>query len=95
MNVKTLLLAATMLAGGGPTTDFVYTCEGMPPVIVRFAGNAAELRIGQRDLTLPQGRSGSGARFTDGKRVFWIKGNEATFDSGDGAPKACRLTGRG
>lgn len=85
----------TILAGGGPTADYIYTCDGMPRVIARFAAEAVELRIGGHELILPQGRSGSGARYTDGKRVFWIKGTEATFDNRDGDLKPCRITGRG
>lgn len=64
-------------------------------MVARFLDREVMHRIGGHELMLPQGRSGSGARYTDGKRVFWIKGNEATFDNGDGVLKPCRITGRG
>lgn len=88
-------LTAVLVAGGGPGTDFIYNCEDAPVVIARFLENALELRIGTRELVFPQGRSGSGARYTDGSMVFWIKGRDATLDTGDGVPKKCHVTGRG
>lgn len=89
------MLIALLIAGGGPVSDFIYTCEDAPAVIARFADGAVELRIGTRELMLPQGRSGSGARYTDGRFVFWIKGETATLDTGDGVTKKCRITDRG
>jgi len=93
--MKSLLLALAMLAGGGPATDFIYTCDGSPPVVVRFLENALDLRIGENEMQLAQGRSGSGARYTDGRVVFWIKGKSATLDTGDGRIRQCRVTDRG
>ena len=93
--MKSVLLIAFKIAGGGPASDSIYTCEDTPVVIARFLDSAVELRIGKRELVLPQGRSGSGARYTDGSMVFWIKGKSATLDTGDGVTKNCRVTDRG
>ena len=93
------LIIMTMLAGGGPLNDIVYTCVGTVPLLAQFQDSAVQLIIGKRTIVLPQARSGSGARFFDGKVLFWIKGQEAVFDSGDGVARSCRvtdpLTGRG
>ena len=93
------LIIMTMLAGGGPLSDIVYTCEGTVPLLAQFQDSAVQLIIGKRTMVLPQARSGSGARFSDGKVLFWIKGQEAVFDSGDVVARSCRvtdpLTGRG
>lgn len=42
-----------------------------------------------------QGRSGSGARYisknADGESVFWIKGDNATFEQPGGKSYQCRI----
>ncbi|MBO6518844.1 MAG: MliC family protein [Rhodospirillales bacterium] len=88
-------MTASLFAGGGPATDYIYECDGTAPVVARFLDGEVKLRIGVREVVLPQGRSGSGARYTDGKMVFWIKGRNATFDTGDGSQRKCRVTDRG
>lgn len=97
MSAPLILLA--MLAGGGPMNDVIYTCNGTAPLLVRFQDSEVQLRVGKRTMVLPQARSGSGARYSDGKALFWIKGREAVFDSGDGVTRSCQvtdpITGRG
>ncbi len=63
--------------------------------MARFVDNVFELRVGSRELVLPQGRAGSGARYTEGKTVFWNKGKEATLDTANGILKQCQVTDRG
>lgn len=84
-----------MLAGGGPASDYVYACDNMAPVVARFLDSKVRLRIGRREMVLPQARSASGARYTNGYVVFWIKGTGAMFDAGDGEARKCRVTDRG
>ena len=92
---KALLVVAS-LAGGGQATDFIYTCGGMAsPLIARFQKRSVQLRGEQQWVVVPQGRSGSGARYTNGTVLFWIKGQNAQYDAGDGVIRTCRVTGRG
>ena len=44
---------------------------------------------GRRTIDLPQTTSGSGARYSDGVTTFWNKGEQATFEWGNGATQ-CR-----
>lgn len=48
----------------------------------RFAHqpDRAVLTLNGKTLTLPQQRSGSGARFATGDVTFWIKGRSAQFE---------------
>ena len=40
----------------------------------------ADLTLGGKEYRLPRTPSGSGARFSDGKTVFWTKGNDAKLE---------------
>ena len=83
------LLAALVLTGCQPevpatqeaTTTTVYTCSDIR-FTARFEPEAAILTLPDRELRLPQVRSGSGARYSDGETTFWIKGESATLEIG-------------
>ncbi len=47
---------------------------------VRFVEGAAILYLPEGPLELPQAVSASGARYTDGKTTFWIKGENVCME---------------
>jgi membrane-bound inhibitor of C-type lysozyme len=63
---------------------FSYRCDDGTALTATFSQKPAKvtLRLGAKTLVLPQGRSGSGARYVKGRTVFWIKGRDAAFDRG-------------
>lgn len=60
----------------------IYRCDDGTSVTASFvtSSNEALITTGGRSFRLPQGMSGSGARYTDGTAVFWIKGNAAQLE---------------
>ena len=66
-----------------------FECDDITVDVV-FDGAQATLTMPNRTVTLPQAVSASGARYTDGKTIFWNKGNEATFEL-DGRTRECRV----
>lgn len=90
-----LLVAFLTLAGGGPGTDYLYACDSSSVVMAQFEDNYMHLRQGRESIILVRAVSGSGARYTDGKTVFWIKGRNATYDDGNGVVRKCRVMDRG
>lgn len=55
----------------------VYQCSNGDSFSVRYLSESAELMLNGRSLTLPQVRSGSGIRYSDGETTLSSKGNEA------------------
>jgi membrane-bound inhibitor of C-type lysozyme len=57
---------------------FSYRCDDGTTLTATFSQKPAKvtLRLGAKTLVLPQGRSGSGARYVKGRTVFWIKGRD-------------------
>lgn len=53
-----------------------------------FDRDSVRLRLPDRALTLPQTVSGSGARYAEGRTLFWNKGRVATFEL-DGVTRLC------
>lgn len=89
------------LVSGEPATEGEAAARGKP---VRYgcadgvemratfpSGSVAAARVSRGDAnwTLEQVTSGSGARYSDGKVVFWVKGREAFFEQED-KTVACR-----
>ena len=62
----------------------IYHCDDGSTLIASFmnATNEALITTGGRSFRLPQGMSGSGARYTDGSVLFWIKGKDAQLEIG-------------
>lgn len=90
-----LILTTFMLAGGGVGQTYMYACNKRELVAVTFEDGYVQLQSIDGDRTLIQGVSASGARFTDGRMVFWVRGRKATWDKGDGTRLDCRVTDRG
>ena len=76
---------------------FPFTCEGMTaPVMATFtngATNQVRLVWPGHDITLPQGLSADGGRYTGtaegGEWTFWNKGRGAMFTMPDGSTVNC------
>lgn len=75
-------------AADDPANAIRYRCDDHREIVATFVRRQpASVRL-ERDgerWTLPQVVSGSGARYADGKVVFWSKGEEALFERGDGS----------
>ncbi|WP_165460907.1 C-type lysozyme inhibitor [Atlantibacter sp.] len=95
MPMKKLLvvLIPTLLAGCSTYNNFVekmhtdtleYQCDEKP-LTVNLNNTRQEVSFVYDDkpLTLKQGLSASGARYTDGIYVFWSKGDSATVYNKD------------
>jgi putative lipoprotein len=55
--------------------QFNYTCEGGAKLYVYLSGDMAKVRNGDNTYLLKQTRSADGERYSDGKVVWWGKGN--------------------
>ena len=73
---------------------YAYTCDGAAPFRVRFEGDLAVLTLSDREARLPRVVSGSGARYSDGNVMLWIKGDDAMLEIRGECPAACRVAGR-
>ncbi|MEZ2130862.1 MULTISPECIES: MliC family protein [unclassified Sinorhizobium] len=81
-------LGAILLLSAAPAfaqdqAGVIYRCDDSTTVIASFMSstNEALITTGGRSFRLPQARSGSGARYTDGSVVFWIKGDDAQLEA--------------
>lgn len=86
---KLLLIAAPLLLSGCSvynqllermqTDTLEYRCDEKPLTVkLNNPRQEASFVYGNKLLTLKQGMSASGARYTDGIYVFWSKGDSAT-----------------
>ncbi|QEW18287.1 Membrane-bound lysozyme-inhibitor of c-type lysozyme [Marinibacterium anthonyi] len=80
-------------AEDGPSLGpYAYVCDGIDAGIsasfVNTGDSLVVLRWQDIVLVLPQGMSGSGARYEADDTVFWIKGDDATLTL-DGTDHAC------
>jgi len=90
-----VIVLSLLMAGGGVGQSYMYACSGTELVAVTFEDGYVRMQTVDGDITLLQGISASGARFTNGKMVFWVKGRRATWDKGTGKLLKCRVTDRG
>lgn len=80
--------AAMLLLGATPASaqdqaGLIYRCDDGTSVTASFINSTNEVLIttGGRTFRLPQAISGSGARYTDGSVLFWIKGDDAQLEA--------------
>lgn len=83
------LLTAAAFAQG--QAGVIYRCDDGATVTASFLNATSEVLIttGGRSFRLPQAISGSGARYTDGGVLFWIKGDGALLETA-GRSTNCR-----
>jgi membrane-bound inhibitor of C-type lysozyme len=74
-------------AGAAPQT-LIFVCdEG--EFRVRMSPGQVELVLSDRTLVLPQVPAASGAKYQEGRTVFWNQGNEARFEIDGKVYPAC------
>lgn len=88
--VVLLMSLAPVLAEG--KAEVIYRCDDGKGVTASFvtAPNEVLLTTDGQSFRLPQGMSGSGARYTDGTVLFWIKGNDAQLEA-PGRSTSCHV----
>lgn len=69
---------------------FAFDCPGGTSFIVREGTTQVGVLVGDRTEVLPQVPAASGAKYERGGLVFWIKGDEATFDVDGKTWSGCR-----
>jgi membrane-bound inhibitor of C-type lysozyme/uncharacterized membrane protein len=72
-----------------PTTH-VFECDDGYRFPVRIEGGKAWLFLPGKTVSLPQVPAASGAKYSDGKMVFWSKGDEALLEAADDIRRNCR-----
>ena len=80
------LLTVFVVRSAQADIQAAFACDNGLRLDVVFAEGdpgSAEIRSPAGTWRLPQGQSGSGARYTDGSAVFWNKGREALFEAGE------------
>ncbi len=77
-----LILAGCSSPKGISTQKFIYQCDEGKTLLVEFdtRGEMVMLTIDRRWIYLPKVPSASGAKYSDGNSVFWIKGEVAAID---------------
>lgn len=87
-----VLLMSLAPAFAEDKADVIYRCDDGKGATASFvtAPNAVLLTTGGQSFRLPQGMSGSGARYTDGTVLFWIKGNDAQLEA-PGRSTSCHV----
>lgn len=71
--------AAGADAAAVPSQILVFVCDG-GEFHVRMKPGQVELVLPDRTLVLPQVPAASGAKYQEGRTVFWNQGNEARFE---------------
>lgn len=94
--------AALTATGSGQAEEAIrvrYLCKGafdasdVTALFFNERPSAVVLLTGSQGATrLPQGPSGSGARYSQGDEVFWIKGDQATWQRGRARPLQCTVS---
>lgn len=73
----------------GEEKTFVYECEGDFSFVTRVQKGQIWLFLPGQTVSLPQVVSASGAKFSDGKTIFWSKGENAFLETGGTSYKDC------
>src|SRR3974390_1825374 len=82
-------------------TQFDYTCEGGTKLTVYLHNETAKVRYRGTSYLMTQTRSADGNRYSDGKVVWWGKGNggfleeDAPDGNGEMLVKDCKLVEQG
>lgn len=67
------------VAAPPPSRTLVFVCDACE-ILVRTSPGQAELVLPDRTLVLPQVPAASGAKYQEGRKLFWNKGDEALFE---------------
>jgi membrane-bound inhibitor of C-type lysozyme len=69
---------------------FVYECSNTFSFVARIEDNTVWLFLPQKTLSLPRVPSGSGAKFSEGRILFWTKGDTALLENNDTSYRDCK-----
>ena len=73
------------------TKTLVYECPEGYRFTARISADRAQLLLPHTTLTLPQVRSGSGARYSENGVTFWSKGEAALLETTTTTYRECRI----
>jgi membrane-bound inhibitor of C-type lysozyme len=77
-----------------------YLCKGrfdateLTAFFFNASPSAVVLLVGEAATRLPQAISASGARYSDGRQTFWVKGERASWQQGQAPAYACEPRSR-
>jgi putative lipoprotein len=87
--VEAIRVPTTDTGAAAPrATTLIFTCDGVE-FFVRVGPSQAELVLPDRTLVLPQVAAASGAKYEQGRTLFWSQGNEARFEVDGKVYPAC------
>ena len=69
---------------------FVYECSRSFSFVARIENNTVWLFLPQKTLSLPQVSSDSGTEFSNGKIVFWSKGDTTLLENSEISYRNCK-----
>ena len=73
-----------------PTMTYVYECDDDSDFVARIEGEQAWLFLPTGTVSLPHTPSGSGAKYAAGPLTLWVKGEDASLETGGGSRRNCR-----
>lgn len=83
-------VAPDVAAAPAPSTGtFVFECDGYE-FVARVEDEHVWLFLPGKTVRVPQVPSASGARYSDGRVVFWSKGEQALLEVGEVSHRGCR-----
>jgi membrane-bound inhibitor of C-type lysozyme len=88
-------IAAARVVRAEPGIRADYLCKGrfdaaeLTAFFFNAAPSAVVLLVGEGATRLPQAISASGARYSDGRQTFWVKGDRASWQQGEAPAYAC------
>lgn len=68
----------------------VYACSDSVRFSIRPSGDSVVLSLPDRTAALPRVEAASGAKYAAGGVVFWVKGAEASLETGGASHTGCR-----
>lgn len=90
-----LLGAATIVMAMSTPPAFafgsVYQCDDGREFLAEFNDDGVILSIGVEVIELPAVQAASGERYEDETFIFWVNGDEATYEVKDTLETACRV----
>ncbi len=80
LSIALLVLIALTLPATAQQRLYRYQCEDGKTFEAEYLIEQAQLTLAGRKLTLPQVRSASGTRYSDGQTTLFTKGTEAFIE---------------
>lgn len=90
LSAASLLVIPAMAQNELPVTA-AFKCTDGTAFTARYADNSVRLYLPGKTVKLPRTRSASGARYADGKTIYWTKGDEAMLIRRGFAASDCKI----